>query len=317
MQTCRAIADLFYLLTIPIITIITQQRYVAVCKPFYAKQFNNINVARKQVTGAVIFCSIYIIPSFFQRTIKYDAERGLYYVTSEGFWATATYDYIYNVAARYSLFYVAPMAFLMYATFKLIRSLHHVKKFRQSMTASKVKDVDLTRCLVTVVIMCMISQLMMPSLRIGLAITGILHPKCGDAMFYFIMVSTTVIMLNSALNFVLYFVYVKHFRMRIHELLGIGGPTTVDVRSNIWSVEQTSGSQTVPQSSKGKRRLGISELATNESSVMSHEMKDIVSDVETDNDTCNNDRTSSDQLSIPPILRDHQVEVQAARPAIV
>ena len=149
-----------------------------------------------------------------------DGSRALVVLTSIGrerFW----YDMFYETILYFTIIYVIPFPALIAMTYTLMRSLKTIKDKRDQMSSqtkghSRREEGDLTRTMIAVVVVYIICQTPNP-IRRGLL--GIVHPsqtKCGYFYYYYHPLSTCILIINSAVNFILYYVYGRRFRLTFH-----------------------------------------------------------------------------------------------------
>ena len=176
----------------------------------------SVSKARVQVLVIAVACFIYTLPRFFNETIKMNADgyprRTRTAVGNSKFW----YGIMYETVTYFLVIYVIPFPSLLAMTYYLVRSLKEANVKRQQMISGHTKksreETDLTHTLVVVVVVFIIC--MTPN-TLRRALSGLL-PKsslgCGHFYYYYHPISTTCNLINSAINFFIYFAFGNKFR---------------------------------------------------------------------------------------------------------
>ena len=201
-------------------------RYVAVCHPLKAKLWCNLRNTKIQIFVITTTCIVYSVPRFFYNkvTISPDGTQALLGKTD--FAKTFWYSMFYETFLYFTLIYVIPFPLLFAMTYKLVRSLKKIKHKRDQMTQTKSQfrdDRDLTRTLIAVVVIFIICQTPSPIRRAVFNTIPKSQTGCGYFMYYYHPLSTLILMLNSAVNVIIYYYGGKRFRLtfraRVRSLL--------------------------------------------------------------------------------------------------
>ncbi len=135
-------------------------------------------------------------------------------------WASSfSHRVVYGGIFYYIVYYLIPMTFLVFATYKLVTTLNEARKKKEAMTKTKRNEKDLTLSLVVVVIVFMVFQMANPIRRVLIEVLEPSQLGCGSFYYYFISVSIFSIYMNSSINFVIYCICGRRFRMRFLAML--------------------------------------------------------------------------------------------------
>ena len=217
-----AVGSMTHLLSTWLVTMVTVLRYVAVCRPLDAGKWTSVKRVKWLTFSCVVASIIFYLPRCFEYGVRYYVTTDKY-VRDKREWATGdTYNLVYKVVLYYVFIYVIPLSLLIFCTSKLIKSLKDSKKRKEKMTsikqrtANKEKDMDFTKSLVIVVIIFIVCQLFNPVRRFLFDyFLEFYETKCPYFYHYFQLLSGNVLMLNSAVNFLCYFLSAPGFKRKL------------------------------------------------------------------------------------------------------
>ena len=217
-----ALGSMTHLLSTWLVTMVTVLRYIAVCRPLDAGKWTSVKRVKWQTYICVTASIVFYLPRCFEYGIKYDVIKDRY-IRDKRKWARGDiYNLIYKVLIYYVFIYVIPLSLLIFCTSKLIKSLKDSKKRKEKMTSTKQrtenkeKDMDFTKSLVIVVIIFIICQLFNPIRRFMFDyLLELYETKCPYFYHYFQLLSGNVLMLNSAVNFLCYFLSAPGFKRKL------------------------------------------------------------------------------------------------------
>ena len=219
-----ALGSMTHLLSTWLVTMVTVLRYIAVCHPLKAGKWTSVKMVQWQTLVCVVASFVFYLPRCFEYGVKYDSVNDKY-IREKRQWASGeTYNLTYKVIIYYVFIYVIPLSLLIYCTSQLIKSLKNTKKKKENMTANKQKsdnkekDMDFTKCLIIVVIIFIICQLLNPVRRFLYDyFLERYQTKCPYFYHYFFLLSGNVLMLNSAVNFLCYFLSARGFKRKLYD----------------------------------------------------------------------------------------------------
>lgn len=209
------VASSLHLCSTWLTTIVTFHRYVGVCYPHKFQSWTSIQKTRYQLAAIFALSFIYNIPRFCDDGVKLtdDGSEYEYYNTDLG--NSKIFGYVYNVGLYYIVIYIVPFTALIHMVIQLIRAFRIAKVKREQMTRAKRDENDLTLTLVIVVIVFMLCQIMNPIRRAVFLAQASLRWSCKAISLFLNFSATLGIMLNSAVNFIIYFVCGKRFRRHL------------------------------------------------------------------------------------------------------
>ena len=204
--------------TIWLTVLVCVNRYIAVCKPYQASRLCTVTQARKQF-ALVLLCSvIYNIPHYAEGRINYD-KNGNPTPTHTALGENEYYNIIYLNSCYVMFMLVIPLLTLTILNIRLISALKEIKKRRAEMNLRQQQDNNVTLVLIIVVIVFTICQA--PALVTQLSWTVLPNSarQCGGFQYYYSRLSNVLVILNSSVNFLIYFLFNQRFRMIFTETM--------------------------------------------------------------------------------------------------
>ena len=193
------------------------QRYVAVCLPMEVGKWTSVRAIKMQTVLIVCGSVVFYLPRCFEYGVVYDTSRDRYVRLKELWAKSEEYNLIYKVILYYLIIYIIPLSLIFFCTYNLIGSLKEARIKRRRMStksrAEEEKKSDFTFSLVIVVIIFIICQLFNPIRRFLYDYFLEEYERvCPYFYHYFQLLSGNVLMFNSAVNFVCYFLSARGFR---------------------------------------------------------------------------------------------------------
>ena len=210
--------------TVWITVLIAFNRYIAICKPFQAPKLCTITRVRLQVLLLALFIVLYNIPRFLEYQVVYVVDAQTNATMPMGMPTPLKLDHRYNIlyeAILYCLFvFLGPLIILIVLNTCLIQELMRARRrllerqLPASMTGEDQEN-NLTLVMIVIVLIFLVCQT--PAF-LNQLLDYILkdHYECGKAYFYFYHISNLIVSANSSLNFVVYCIFRKQFRERLH-----------------------------------------------------------------------------------------------------
>ena len=212
--------------TIYMTLLVTLNRYVCVCKPYKVHDWCSVRHARLHVIVVLCFAVIYNIPRFFERDVINESTPGYDVTTAEVslLGQNRLYQLVYGNISYFIVMFFVPLLTLVALNYKLIEALRATRRRRQSMQSvehhvSRSED-DITLTLIVVVLVFLVTQT--PALVTQLALFYYMSGSsqgCGHWLFYYERVSDLLVVLNSAINFIIYCFCNRRFRQILAILL--------------------------------------------------------------------------------------------------
>ncbi len=199
------------------VVLITTERYIAVAKPFLASRICKKSVAAKASAVVLVWCIVYNIPRYMAYTF-YDQWRDETNTTRVNFTRTSFgesffYNEVYLVWINLSLRFLLPCTILVVLNTLLLRALMKSKKLEINKTQPKSrKDGQrLTAMVLAVTTMFFFCELF-PAISLIWTRGVNRYYECSLACNNFVSLSDTMVIVNSACNFMLYCAVGKRFR---------------------------------------------------------------------------------------------------------
>ena len=187
-------------------------RYIAVCRPLQAAMLCTISRARRQVLCIVFFSIVYVIPRFFERKLTKGTDASHFNVEvliGNNKW----YYFIYHIGCKIIFCCLIPLAMLSFFCARLIASLRASRRQPIDRHGGRHTNRSVTSMLVVllgVFLVCHIPNHLHSILR-TVFIHGLHYPSpwavsiLGD-------IFNIILLMNSSVNWVIYFVYITGFR---------------------------------------------------------------------------------------------------------
>ena len=189
----------YHTVTIWMTVLLTINRYVIVCRPLKASQWCTDSKVKKQVAAVLVLVVVYNIAIFGGIVMCEVIGTGVIYM--------------YILDAICSL--IMPICILALLNIRLIQALNTHRRM-QIQNRSIQKDNSTTFVLVVVIVVAIVCQL--PQLfNFFLQLPRPTYTNICGSLFYLEQISVTLVVLNSAVNFVIYILCNKRFRVVLIE----------------------------------------------------------------------------------------------------
>lgn len=207
-----------------ITVLVTFNRYVSVCLPYKVHAISSMSKVRIQLISLIIFVIVFNLPTFCDNyLVQEDSDSNttilVRHYTKMG--ANKTYQIVYKSLLFYLLMYVIPLIALIVLTVRLTVTLKETTKRRAEMTNKEVSSRETTVMLVAVVIVFIACQSLVPLRRVLEATLQPQYLQCPYLYFYYAEINVTLVIFNSACNFVIYCIFGKRFRQSLLTMLGV------------------------------------------------------------------------------------------------
>ena len=206
--------------TVWVTVLITVNRYINVCLPLRASQWCTISKAKKQMTAVLLFAVLYNIPMFAQSQIEHvlinNSTTYITRVAPTRLWFAYGYYLIYHIVLSGMFIVILPISILALLNICLVKTLKARRRMQMHALRSQNEN-SMTFVLLIIVIVSIVCQL--PALVTRML--WIAAPQeaytCGGYMFYMVPITNMLVILNSAVNFIIHIMFNKRFRDVIME----------------------------------------------------------------------------------------------------
>ena len=204
-----------------VVVLFAVNRYIAVCFPLKSLRWCTISNVKKQLVIVIIFTLLVNIPWFLESRIEsITFDNGTKYITfvyDMEFAMTDAYVIYYKLVFYNTVISATPLVILTVLNIRLMKALKTSRRNQMEMLSRRQQhDNNATFLLIIVVVVFITCQL--PSL-INFVIFESMSERsshrasrCGGYQYYLIPISNALVLLNSAVNFVIYAVVNKRFR---------------------------------------------------------------------------------------------------------
>ena len=203
--------------TIWVTVLVGVNRYVSVCKPYQAPRLCTVAQAKKQLAIVLLFAILYNVPKFFESKLAWGVDER----TNTTFVRPSHTDLGMNrlfLIIYGNIFYlvfllILPLLILTVLNIRLIDALKALKRKRAEMQSrQQQQDNNVTFVLIIVVLVFTICQA--PAL-VNQILWNVLDDDariCGGFQFFYSRISNTLVIVNSSVNFLIYFLFNTRFR---------------------------------------------------------------------------------------------------------
>ena len=189
-------------------------RYIAVCYPFLARTYCNINVVRYYITTALIFSVAfnelhYVFRGLPSGPIERTAEAKL-----EARYPVERYPMALRIFEHYLMplvFIILPLFIIIAITTRLSLRMRAIRRQRSLLTRSQRQKMNTTRILIAVLVVFSICSLPYP-IAISLEYFREESIMIAYAILYLNLITYTLYIVNSSVNVIVYSVFNKHYR---------------------------------------------------------------------------------------------------------
>ena len=216
--------------------LVALNRYIAVCKPYAAARLCTVRQAKVQLSAVLIGSVLYNITKFAE--IRLDSEQVAavdgngtssaakgallpqYTDLGQNMFYLIIYGNIFYLIFMLSL----PLLMLTILNIRLMRALKELSRKRAEMqSARQQQDNNVTLVLIVVIIVFTICQSPALATQILWNILSDSARDCGGFQYYFSRISNLLVIVNSSVNFVIYYSFNTRFRQVLRQLMPCGG----------------------------------------------------------------------------------------------
>ena len=199
-----------------LITLLTIDRWIAVCKPLHAQRLCTLSRAYKQMTAVTIGSMVVTLPRFFELSLSDSGQIATHWLLR-----IKSYTIAYRIILFFLFMYLIPMALLMILNTRLLKTLRKADIYRAALRESRNQTTScvsgfrsITWMVVTVVIVCVLCNILaiVSHILYSLAECFRYLKYLEKPRRYMAMASNIMITINSAMNFVIYCMCSKNFR---------------------------------------------------------------------------------------------------------
>ena len=200
-----------------VVVLFTVNRYIAVRFPLKSLRWCTISNVKKQLVIVIMFTLLVNIPWFFAIDIKYMTfDNGTTYRTfvyEREFAKMDVYVIYYKLVFYNTVISATPLVILTVLNIRLMKALKTSRRNQMEMLSRRQQhDNNVTFLLIIVVVVFITCQL--PAFNNVVIFESTMHQEivCGGYQFYITPVTNALLLLNSAVNFIIYAVFNKRFR---------------------------------------------------------------------------------------------------------
>lgn len=189
--------------------LISLERYTAVCHPFHVRALCSKERTRFWICLVVALSVAYNLPKFFEISLMHahDEVYGtFYFITASRLRTNPTYITIYINWCHFIFLNIIPLSGITFFNLMIYHQVRIVNRTRTKLASQETQDIKLTTMLFCVVIVFMICNF--PAV-----VTNMLETFYHIHSDRLTKVTNFCVTFNSSVNFMIYVVCVKKFRM--------------------------------------------------------------------------------------------------------
>ena len=195
--------------------LVSAERFVAVCYPLKATWFCTLKNTQRGIALIFLSAILYNVPRFFEHhVITFQDGNTTHHQEMENEMVnTDVYRYLYNIGLYFLTYFLLPFALLTCLNLRLILTLRKQRRIWMQMSAQQRNDHTLTvipLCIVVVFIVGGVPDIILTTIFNA-------FPEIKISIL-FPIVSNTLILLNSSINFIIYCLLGRKFRKMLTEL---------------------------------------------------------------------------------------------------
>ena len=191
---------------------IGMNRYIVVCRPLQAARLCTISIARKQVIFAVLFSVLAMLPTFFECQLK-KTENGsvyIFYTLEHNKW----YNYIYRVGFCFIFGSLIPFSSLSSFCVRIIITLRAARRQPIDRHGNRIQETRVTSMVLVILGSFIFCHIYWWFKRLCVNfLTDKFYRHVWDT--YGSAFGDLLLILNSSINWWIYFVYIKEFRGKL------------------------------------------------------------------------------------------------------
>ena len=230
-------------------------RYIKVCRPLNAQRLSTKCGVKIQLIIVVLISLLIELPRYFEYRIQKVtiSDATYYFLDSTELWDNFLYQLLYKTIAMVVFRRIVPISVTLLLTILLVRNLYHRRDIRNKMFASqrdhgKSGNTVTTVLIITAIcfIICHTPGAIYPIFRITMNIPA----YCDHFYTYFSIIADMLSVLNSGLNFFIYYPAIPSFRRRLLALFRscIESNDVGPLRSSeMFTIDSTSPAITAPE----------------------------------------------------------------------
>jgi len=195
--------------TIWLTVIIAANRFIAVCLPYSAPHLCTLTNVRRELFVVTAFSLFYNLPRFFELQVITQADNKTHWNrTTLG--TDVYYQKVYLDGLYYVFSFILPLLILSFVNTKIIVAYRATQQRRRRMTSRRCdNENNITLVMIIVIVIFMLCQ---APARIVQIVWGYKYKHCAEFIYYLIHITNTFEVLNSSVNFLIYFLFRKRFR---------------------------------------------------------------------------------------------------------
>ena len=207
--------------------LLTVDRYIAVCHPLRAQNMCTLAVAKRNMGVLLVAAFVCSFPRFFEYHMKSGDFKPTALLANEG------YAIGYGIVTFFVLMFLLPMTLLVILNSRLLCALY----------SAKANDRSITVVVVTIVLMCVISDTtgMVSHILFALKVCFGISQSVEIFRRYLSNVRNVIITISSTGNFFVYCLCSRNFRLALHKTFSCNKVSFIEERRTRYTEETLCG----------------------------------------------------------------------------
>lgn len=221
--------------------LIAASRFIAVSLPYHAPTFCTLRGTRIRLAVVVVFSIVYNIPRFFEmQVLPGPLNPGQRPWNKTAFGSSYGFRTVYFDICYYVVSFFLPLVLLTTFNVRLIVDYRRINRKRGAMLSSgrtsgrEKHEQNITLIMIIVIVVFVLCNT--PAKILQAATSSYARQPCPSNLFFLLEFSTIFEVLNSNLNFFVYFIFRKQFRQILQRELCA---TTTQTTATVTQLQQT------------------------------------------------------------------------------
>ena len=203
--------------------LIAAVRYIAVCRPLHANHLLSLFRAKCAVVGLIVITLVLHGPCFFEqrisvRTVSHNPLKTSYFLEYRPFTMEYTYLWIHSTILVSICYFILPFILLSILSVKLLLAYKSSVLIHKEMTQTEKSENQLTLIMIIIILIFLIFQLPLRIADLLYWHTTLYTSSPGHSFMVAYELMCLLIVLNSAVNFVVYCACRSEFRASLRHL---------------------------------------------------------------------------------------------------
>ena len=209
----------FHMNSVWLTVIISAERYSAICRPLHAICIRNYRTVRISVYISTLISVCFNIPRFFEykpRIFLLPDNTSVVYPTDTALRRHDVYRFLYNTALYCLIIYVIPLLTLTYLNVKIARQMRAAVRCWAELNRLQQRELRATWIPLCIVIVFVVTG---TQSLVSFVLDAVSVHSYIEWIQRYTAVANLLVMLNSAINFLIFYVFGSKFRRLLRHMV--------------------------------------------------------------------------------------------------